>query len=115
MDGPKEMLAGIVERWKNGDDVLAQLELHDEFLESWAKTVQEIPTPEGFDVGAKLQSMALEGLQLLWEASGAVREAILRGNPEGAAAALKLAAAGQELVDEVMFLTREKLDELESE
>ncbi len=117
MDSSYEILVRLVARWRTGPltpaEALADLEVHDQFLEAWAHVVEGMAPPAGLEVGARLQQTALEGLQLLWEASAALREAILRADPEGAEAGLALAAEGQEVLNEAFLLTRESLERLE--
>lgn len=117
MDSSHRILAALVTRWRTGQlpgpDALLELEVHEQFLEGWAQVVEGLAPPPGLGVAARLHETAREGLNMLWEATGVLREAILREDPEGAEAALNLAAEGQEVLSEALHLTREGLEQAE--
>lgn len=112
MDSPAlflETLAGQRAAGTLDDESLAHtLDAFDMYLEQWALAVQRIVTPDGSEQAPKLMEMALEGLQLLWEASARMRS-------EEVELALALAHQGQELLSEAMVLSQEGLAELEDE
>ena len=116
METPYQFLCQLVERLHNReldfDQFLHGLDASDEYLRGWASSLQELQPPPGLEAGPRIQSCAFEGVQLLWESSGDLRQAETHAHPELVEAALNKAQEGHELIQEIFRLTEESIDTL---
>ena len=115
-DSPYPFLVQSVERLHQEQLTLAQfltnLDVADMYLQHWAARLEKIPLPPGLDSASHLLNGIQQGVAMLWEASGELREADTHDDPERLDAALVLAQEGHELILEVLRCSEQSLEEL---
>ena len=92
---------------------LANLDISDSYLQHWAAGLEKLTLPNGLESAPHLLQGIQDGVEMLWEASGELREVDTHDEPQRLEAALLLAREGHELVLEVLRSTEQSLEELE--
>lgn len=94
-------------------EFLRNLDTSDLYLKHWAESLQQFKVPVGLPDGSTLLKNLQGGVEMLWEASGALREPITHDDPARLDAALSLAKKGHEQILATLSATERTLSSLE--
>ena len=94
-------------------EFVRNLDTSDLYLKHWAESLQQLEIPRGLPHAASLLKSMQDGVEMLWEASGALRDPATHDDPAKLDGALILAKQAHEQILAALNATEQTLASLE--